>query len=80
MILDGFRRVTAGCRLIIENLCGNDFVVREFVIPELVFGRIPGVVKAGVTNINATINDGDFDLLASAPRAAASLPGLHCLD
>ena len=80
MRLNGFRGVASAASLVVENLRRNDLVIGEAVIAKLSSIWVAGVVKAGVSDINSSINDSDLDSLTGIGRSSAQSPGFDRLD
>ena len=80
MQLNGFCGVASAASLVVENLRRNDLVIGEAVIAKLSSIWVAGVVKAGVSDINSSINDSDLDSLTGIGRSPAQSPSFDCVD
>ena len=80
VVLDRLRRVVLRGRLVVEHLGGDDLVVGELAVAELVLRRVARVVEAGVGEVDAGVDDGDLDACSRSRRAPAAAPGRDGAD
>src|SRR6266545_5181245 len=58
---DGFRGVAVADRFVVEDLRGDDLVVGESRIAQLLPGRVARVIETRMMNVDAAIDDRHLD-------------------